>query len=72
MELESITLENGHEYVVVKEIKDYLYLANPENPDDFLIRKSVIKEDGKEYIVGISSNEEFDDAMQLFVEANEE
>ena len=67
MELEVITLENGTEYAVAKEINNYLLLINPENPEDFCIRKNVIKE-GKEFIESLDSDEEFDNALELFID----
>lgn len=65
MELEVITLEDGIEYAIVKEINNYLLLINPENEEDFCIQKNTIK-DGKEYIESLDSDEEFDNALLLF------
>lgn len=67
VELEVITLENGIEYAIAKEINNYVLLVNPENPKDFCIRKNVVK-DGKEFIESLDSDEEFDTAMDLFVD----
>jgi len=71
MNLESVTLENGNKYVVIKEIEKYLYLSNPDNPDDFIIRKCV-KDGDQEYIESLDSKEEFDEAIKLFDESEEE
>ena len=65
MELEVITLEDGKEYAIVKEINNYVLLINPEDELDFCIRKNVIK-DGKEFIESLDSDEEFDKALALF------
>lgn len=66
VKLEYIILENGQKYYITEEKEGYVLLVNSENDDDFCIRKNVIKEDGKEYIVTLDSDEEFDKAMLLF------
>ncbi|MBE6147975.1 MAG: hypothetical protein E7167_00470 [Firmicutes bacterium] len=64
-EYEMITLEDGVEYAVAHELENYVLLVNPQNVQDFCIRKNVIK-DGKEFIESLDSDEEFDDALELF------
>ena len=50
LEVETVTLEDGINYLVIGDIRDneneYLYLANENKNDDFCIRKSKIQ-DGK-------------------------
>lgn len=65
MELEVITLEDGIEYAIVKEINEYVLLINPNEEGDFCIRKNVVR-DGKEYIESLDSDEEFESALALF------
>lgn len=65
MELEVITLENGTEYAIVKEIDNYVLLINPQDETDFCVRKNVVR-DGKEFIESLDSDEEFDKAIALF------
>ncbi|MBE6155414.1 MAG: DUF1292 domain-containing protein [Firmicutes bacterium] len=65
VELEVITLEDGIEYAVTKEINNYLLLVNPADQTDFCIRKKVFK-DGNEYIESLDTDEEFNQAIALF------
>lgn len=67
MDLEVVTLENGKEYYIVKEIKNYLYLVNVKNNKDVCIRKTLTFE-GEDFIDTLSSKEEFNEAMALFKE----
>ena len=67
MEVEVVTLENGKEYGIVKEINNYLLLVNPENELDYCIRKNVVK-NGEEFIETLESDEDFDKALDLFSE----
>ena len=67
MEVEVVTLENGKEYGIIKEINNYVLLVNTENEADYCIYKNVIK-DGEEFLESLDSNEEFDTAIQLFAE----
>lgn len=69
-----ITLEDGINYIILDEIsfesKRYLYLSNNDNKSDFCIRK-IISKDGKEILVGLSDDNEFDTAMLLFSKKHE-
>lgn len=58
------------EYFIIDEIvegdKRLVYLSNTLDPKDFLIRK-VSKEDDKEVLIGLDSKEEFDRALEVFL-----
>lgn len=70
--MESVILENN-EYVIVDEITDkennYVYLVNISDPNDILIRK-LIKEENKEYLVGLKDEHELQNALNLFTNKN--
>ena len=65
MDLEQITLENGITYVVTNEINNYVYLVNPDDENDFCIRKN-IEIDNEDYLKGLDSEEEFYYALSFF------
>lgn len=66
-----ITLENGIEYTEIfrldNEGNTYIVLSNLDNPEDFCIRKLIIK-DGEDYIVGLENEEEFNKVFKIFGE----
>lgn len=68
-EVKVIELDDGT-YVVDDEITinntKYVYLTNEADVMDFYIQK-VISKDNEEYLEGIDSDEEFDMAMQAFL-----
>ena len=68
-EYKYVTLSNNEEYLVLKKIKtnnnEFIYLTNLKDVKDFLIQKIVYK-DNEEYIVNLDSDEEFDEALELF------
>lgn len=68
-----IKLEDGNTYTVVDKIekldKSYIYLANIENVQDFCIRKE-ITENGETFIVGLDNDQEYEEAMNLFIKKN--
>lgn len=68
-EVKVIELDNGT-YVVDDEITinntKYVYLTNEADVMDFYIQKVILK-DNEEYLEGIDSDEEFDMAMQAFL-----
>ena len=70
-EYEVVTLEDGKEYCIIDEIekngKKYVYLALENDPQSFRIRKSMIK-DNEDFLAGLETDEEFDEAMNLFTE----
>lgn len=70
-EFECISLENNVEYVVVEKIKKdnfyYLYLFNVNDVKDFCIRKLV-----EDKLCGLSSNEEFNEALLLVRNKNKD
>lgn len=65
IELEQITLENGITYSIIREKENYVYLINPQDENDFCIRKNVII-DGEEYLQGLDNDQEFDYALSIF------
>ena len=74
-EINTVVLEDNIRYAILKEIeKDgntYVYLTNMEDAEDFCIRKVNI-EDGKRYLVGLDSDEEFELVLLSFAkEMNE-
>ena len=70
-EYEVVTLEDGKEYCIIDEIekkgKKYVYLALENDPQSFRIRKSMIK-DNEDFLAGLETDEEFDEAMNIFTE----
>lgn len=46
--------------------KEYVYLVNPNNPDDFIINKISIK-DGNEYYVNLDDENEYNLALMYFM-----
>ena len=68
-EIDTVVLENDINYLILKEIDNngskYVYLSNENDPEDFCIRKSIIEND-EEFLIGLSSKEEFDKALLLF------
>lgn len=68
-EVKVIELDDGT-YVVDDEITinntKYVYLTNEADVMDFYIQKIILK-DNEEYLEGIDSDEEFDMAMQAFL-----
>lgn len=69
-EYDVVVLEDGLEYAVIDEItkngNTYVYLVNVQDEEDFCIRK-VVENDTEKFLVGLSSNEEFDEALLYFV-----
>ncbi|NLM63485.1 MAG: hypothetical protein GX190_04145 [Mollicutes bacterium] len=72
-EYDVVVLEDGLEYAVIDEItkngNTYVYLVNVQDEEDFCIRK-VVENDTEKFLVGLSSNEEFDEALLYFVNKN--
>ncbi len=66
---------DGTTYIVIDTIRSeqvkYVYLSNLEDEKDFFVRKEIQKEDGKNYLIGLSDPEEVKKAMQLFQEKNQ-
>lgn len=60
---------DGVEYAEVMRLEmdgnTYLYFSDLDNPEDFCIRKLEV-EDGVEYVCGLDSEEEFDNALNQF------
>ena len=70
-----VVLEDGIEYIVVDKIRyshfSYVYLANANDEDDICVRKEIL-ENGDCLLVGLSSDEEVENALKLYVEKNQE
>ena len=62
-----ITLEDGNTYAVIEKIDSYIYLSNIKDPNDFCVRKRVVKND-ENFLEGLDNKEEVDQAMKLFLE----
>lgn len=67
--MESIVLENGIEYLIVKtnsiEGIDYTLFANINDNSDICFRKTVIEND-EEFYVGLDNEEEFNKVVSYF------
>ncbi len=59
-----ILLEDNQEYMVAKEINNYLLLINTKDMANFCIRK-VIKKDNKEILTTLANDEEYEYALRL-------
>lgn len=68
-----VTLEDGLEYAEVKKIRYngilYLFLSSLENDDNFCIRKLVDK-NGKQVLIGLDDEAEFNEILSIFVSKN--
>ncbi len=64
MDVDTIVIGDT-KYMLVSKINGYVYLANVENPKDFIIQKEIEK-DGEKYLTPIESREEFIKALELF------
>lgn len=71
-ELDALKLE-GKDFIIVDEIKIndvlYVHLASTDDPEDFCIRKVVIR-DNEEILTGLDSDDEFDIALDAFIKKN--
>ena len=67
-ELEYIELEDKENYVILKILEGtnkYVYLANIKDAGDLVIRKLIVI-DGQEILSGLDTDQEFNEAMELF------
>lgn len=68
--LNVVTLDNGVEYSEVDRLEYdgniYAFLTNLNQIKDFCIKK-VLKDDNGELVVGLDSEEEFNNILSLFV-----
>ena len=66
-----VTLDDGVEYAEVHRLdtdgNTYVFLASLNDSKDFCIKK-LIKEDGKNFIIGLDNEEEFNKIFKLFSE----
>ena len=71
-ELDALKLE-GKDFIIVDEIKIndvlYVHLASADDPEEFCIRKVVIR-DNEEILTGLDSDDEFDTALDAFIKKN--
>ncbi len=60
--------EPNYEEIDVIEVNGikYAYLSNPDNPNDFIINKIILK-DNKEYYTGLDNGKEYDLALMYFM-----
>ena len=72
-QIKTVILEDNIEYIILDEItndnKIYIYLANINDETDFCIRKKEIEEN-KQILIGLDSEEEFDNALNLYYQKN--
>lgn len=73
MQMDAVIID-GKTYVEIDKIlikeKEYVYLVNKDNENDFLVRKLGAR-DGKVFYDGLDDKEEFDIAMVYFVKKHE-
>lgn len=66
-----VTLEDNIEYTELGQIKynsnTYVVLADLENPKNYCVRK-LEEENGNQFIIGIDTEEEFNNVMTLFAQ----
>ncbi len=67
-ELEYVELEDKENYVILKILEGtnkYVYLANIKDASDLVIRKLIVI-DEQEILAGLDTDQEFNEAMELF------
>lgn len=73
-EVKIIDLEDGN-YIISDEIilnnTKYIYLTKENDMMDFCIRK-IVMENGEEFIDALDTEEEFDRAMQVFLQKHKQ
>lgn len=65
MNVKCVTLEDGNDYAIIKEVENYLYLVNTENEKDVCIRK-LTEENGEQYIEPLKNEDELKYAYSIF------
>lgn len=68
--VEVVTLEDDKDYIIVDTINEYVYLADEEDLESFCIRK-IEKDVEGEFIVGLSSEAEFNKALLEFTKKHQ-
>ena len=63
IEVETIIIDDI-KYMILNEVNNYVYLANVNNPRDFLIQKRV-EINGEKYLEPLKDREEFNKALEL-------
>lgn len=70
MNVNIVTLEDGKDYMIIyaldTENGKYIFMAEENNPKNLNLRKVIKKDDGKEYLVKLANEEEFDEVMIAF------
>lgn len=67
-ELEYVELEDKENYVILKILEGtnkYVYLANIKDASDLVVRKLIVI-DEQEILAGLDTDQEFNEAMELF------
>lgn len=67
-ELEYVELEDKENYVILKILEGtnkYVYLANIKDASDLVIRKLIVI-DEQEILAGLDTDQEFNEAMELY------
>jgi hypothetical protein len=63
---------NNEDYIILDEIQGkakYVYLIKADDDDVFLIQKEII-EDGESFLVNLESDQEFNEALNLYTKKN--
>lgn len=72
MELDTIILDDGIEYAIVKELEInnilYTLFANVDDSEDICYRKTIIQ-DGEEYYTGLDDDNEFNLVANMFAKS---
>ena len=75
MEEVNVLYIDGKEYIIADEIfidgTKYIYLSKEDDPMDYMVKKIKIEND-LQYVVKLDSNEEFDKAMQVFLDKHKD
>ena len=70
MNVNIVTLEDGKDYMIIYALDNengkYIFMAEENNPKNLNLRKVIKKDDGKEYLVKLANEEEFDEVMIAF------
>ena len=61
----SVIKIDDKDYVIIKEIAEYVYLVNKLDEKDLLIRKNVVI-DGVDYLEKLDSEEELRKSLELY------
>ncbi len=68
-----VTLDDNQKYIVLDEIagnNKYVYLMNADDDNIFVVRKEIEK-DGKTFLEGLETDEEFNEALSLYIKKDD-